>query len=321
MLAHLLYSAARGKALSSSRWYNADLCVWAFRCAARRSYSEAQLGAQRTSPLGIQMLSPSLHQQIFNSSPVWCDEKVNRSREHLQRHGVMKKGLGAVMADVDFRLPQMVGGDLDEHFRRIALEQVKPYVDLAQYLLDSTPPDMPKVWEFKPGWTKYEGGQAMSIPYPEEDVTVLDVEVCVQESHRPVLATAVSPICWYSWVSERLTSSDEDYFSVHSASKHSSTLEELIPLETLKGEVEPHNGEWRRRLVVGHCVSYDRARIKEQYFLKVCICCVCMYVCMYVCVCVCVCVCMWCTYVRTYVCMYLHMYVCMYVHMIFMFEG
>ena len=262
--------------LLSSRWPNADLCVWACRCVARRNFSEAALRAQRISPLGIQMLSPSLHQQIFNCVPVWGDEKVNRSKEHLDRHGLLKEEHGAGMADVDFKLPQLVGGDLDEHFRSIALEQVKPFSDLAQYLMDNTPPDLPEEWQFKPGWTRYEGDQVVTIPYPDEDVIVLDVEVCVQESHRPVLATAVSPTCWYSWVSERLTSSDEDYFSVHSASKYSGTLEELIPLETLKGEAEPYNGEWRRRLVVGHCVSYDRARIKEQYFLKVCRCFTCM---------------------------------------------
>ena len=269
MLARLVCSAAEGKAFSNFRWPNAYLCVWANRCVARRRYSEEPPKAQRTSPLGIQMLSPSLHHQIFNCAPAWDDDNVNRSREHLQSHGLLKKGHGAVMADVDFQLPQLAGGDLDEHFRSIALDQVKPYSDLAQYLLSSTAPDLPEVWQFSPGWMRYEGGQAVSVPYPEEDVMVFDVEVCVQESHRPVLATAVSPVCWYSWVSERLTSSDEDYFSEHSASKHSATLEELIPLETLKGEVEPCSGDWRRRLVVGHCVSYDRARIKEQYFLKV----------------------------------------------------
>ena len=173
------------------------------------------------------------------------------------------------MADIDFQLPPLVGADLDEHFRSIALDQVQPYSDLAHYLLNSSAPDLPKTWQFSPWWMRYEGGQAVSVPYPEEDVIVFDVEVCVQESHHPVLAMAVSPVCWYSWVSERLTSSDEDYFSEHSASKHSATLEELIPLETLKGEMEPCSGDWRRRLVVGHCISYNRARIKEQYFLKV----------------------------------------------------
>ena len=246
MLARLMCNAAVGKALPSSRPSSARPRVWACWCAVRQSYSESHPRALRSSPLGIQMLSPSLHQQIFSCAPTWGDDKVNRSIEHLRQHGLVKKGHGAEMPDVDFPLPQMEGGDLDEHFRRIALEQVKPYADLAQCLLDSTTPDMPSVWEFTPGWTRYEGNCAVSVPYPEEDVLVLDVEVCVQESHRPVLATALSPTCWYSWVSERLTSSDEDYFSVHSASKHSSTLEQLIPLETLNTEVEPSSAEWRR---------------------------------------------------------------------------
>ena len=91
---------------------------------ADASYSEQPPKAQRTSPLGIQMLSPSLHHQIFNCAPAWDDDKVNRSREYLQSHGLLKKEHGAVMADVDFQLPPLVAGDLDKHFRSIALTRL-----------------------------------------------------------------------------------------------------------------------------------------------------------------------------------------------------
>ncbi len=33
--------------------------------------------------------------------------------------------------------------------------------------------------------------------------------------------------------------------------------------------MEPPLGKWTKKIVVGHNVSYDRARIKEQYFLQV----------------------------------------------------
>ena len=79
MLARFVCSTAVGKALSSSRWPNADICVWANRCFARRRYSEEPPKAQRTSPLGIQVLSPSLHHQIFNCAPApsesWAAEE------------------------------------------------------------------------------------------------------------------------------------------------------------------------------------------------------------------------------------------------------
>ena len=96
---------------------------------------------------------------------------------------------------------------------------------------------------------------------------MMDVEVCVRDSERPVLAAAVSEKAWYSWVSQRLLSVEECDMNVQGRV----TPDELIPLETEEGRMEPGRGEeWRERVVVGHHVSYDRARTKEQYLMKVC---------------------------------------------------
>ncbi|KAI9313067.1 DNA polymerase family A-domain-containing protein, partial [Dichotomocladium elegans] len=73
---------------------------------------------------------------------------------------------------------------------------------------------------------------------------VFDVEVLYKDSHYPVIATAASPAAWYSWTSPHLTG-------------ESDSPEHLIPMkgkESTKG-----------RLVVGHNVGYDRARIAEEY--------------------------------------------------------
>lgn len=70
----------------------------------------------------------------------------------------------------------------------------------------------------------------------------------------------------YSWCSKRLI---EERYSW----SNQLTLTDLIPLETTANSSKPPGGHWQERLVVGHNVSFDRAHIKEQYLLKVYICC------------------------------------------------
>jgi len=90
--------------------------------------------------------------------------------------------------------------------------------------------------------------------------------VCVPESERPVLSAAVSDKCWYSWVSDRLASSEDFYTSV----QQRAVLDDLIPLEIQACRLDPIIGSWQQRFVVGHNVSYDRTQVKEQYLIKVC---------------------------------------------------
>ncbi|KAJ1023182.1 hypothetical protein NDA16_003335 [Ustilago loliicola] len=121
----------------------------------------------------------------------------------------------------------------------------------------------PVSWSIEPGWTKYpilrsEDGSAaalgpgVSVPYPdkEDDMLVFDVETMVQEGPFPVMATAAGAKAWYSWLSPWLVQRGEG----HHRKDH------LIPL----GPSGKHD---RARLVVGHNVSYDRARTLEEYTL------------------------------------------------------
>ena len=75
--------------------------------------------------------------------------------------------------------------------------QVKDYADLADRLCASGIPEMPAEWAFRPGWVKYdEDGTPVTVDYPEECVTVFDVETMVQEGNYPAMATAVSDKHW-----------------------------------------------------------------------------------------------------------------------------
>lgn len=227
---------------------------------------EATSADRRTSALGIQMISKSLHKQIFGDEPHVSKDAVEKSKKHLKSHGIDTGSIRSTeLPDIDIDLPHLLGSDINNHFIKIANRQNEPYLSLVKNLVDVTLPEMPKKWSFVSGWTQYSGNTPTPVPYPDEDALILDVEVCVRDSERPILATAVSHSHWYSWVSERLIA-HEDY-DVEVQGK--TTLGDLIPLESDVGCNEPLGGKWRKRIIVGHNVSYDRARIKEQYLMKV----------------------------------------------------
>ena len=117
-------------------------------------------------------------------------------------------------------------------------------------------PKMPKQWNFTSGWTKYDSqtGISEAVPFPDEKVLFFDVEVCVPESKLACLAVAMSPTSWYSWCSDRLVNGTE-------IPKYT-RLEHMIPLEPPEGTKTP-------KVVIGHNVGFDRARVREQYYSEV----------------------------------------------------
>lgn len=215
----------------------------------------------RRNPLGIQMLSEGIYKQVFKevTNEEFKEEDLERTKEHLQAHGLWNKA-PSVIPSVEFKLPELEGNDLDQHFRIIAEDQCFEYKELLKTLMEDVP-CLPSKWEFAPGWTRYNpDGSSSSVDYPECSAIVFDVEVCVKEGNKPTLATAVSNKYWYSWCSEALINPD-----VHS-DESVTRLEELIPLETSGSR--NFMPSCSSRVVVGHNVSYDRLRVREQYLLK-----------------------------------------------------
>lgn len=208
------------------------------------------------------MLSKNLHAQIFRGvEPEYKQEDVERSIAHLQKHQLWGKET-SLLPDVELKLPQMYGENIDEHFRILAQKQSLPYLEGALRLQQADLPPMPKEWTWAVGWTCYQpDGESVKVDFPEESALVFDVEVCTTEGQCPTLAVAVSPTKWYSWCSKRLV---EERYSW----SNQLTLADLIPLETPINSARPPGGQWKERLVVGHNVSFDRSYIKEQYLLK-----------------------------------------------------
>ncbi|XP_068458822.1 DNA polymerase subunit gamma-1 [Clinocottus analis] len=216
----------------------------------------------RLNPLNIQMLSRNLHDQIFRGlQSQYREDDVERSIKHLQKHQLWGKEI-SLLPEVELKLPQMYGNNIDEHFRVLAQKQSLPYLEAATTLQLADLPPMPQEWSWAVGWTRYgPNGESQKVDFPDESALVFDVEVCVTEGRCPTLAVAASSTNWYSWCSKRLI---EERYSWSSQL----TLADLIPLETPINSARPPGGQWKERLVVGHNVSFDRSFIKEQYLLK-----------------------------------------------------
>ncbi|PCH35014.1 hypothetical protein WOLCODRAFT_139691 [Wolfiporia cocos MD-104 SS10] len=205
--------------------------------------------------LGVQLLSRDLHSQVFRNAsfPPPLESYVEIAKGHLKMHG-LDPSQGSVLPDISFALPPLQGRTIDQHFYAIGMDAAQPWLGLAKDLASTTLPTRPKRedWCMYPGWTRYSyepDGRISNEPveYPmfdqkPEEMFVFDVETLPKCSPYPIMACAVSKNAWYSWVSPWLIGESGD-------PKH------LIPI----------GDSTVPRVVVGHNVSYDRARIKEEY--------------------------------------------------------
>jgi DNA polymerase gamma 1 len=203
----------------------------------------------------VQLLSRRLHRQIFKnvSFPPPEARFVRIAREHLEMHGLDTKS-SSVLPNTGFTLPPLQGHTIDEHFHRIGVRAAHPWSGLAVNLMQAQLPPPPDHWQIQAGWTKYyyrPDGSSFSehVEHPHhdgkpEEMLVFDVETMPKYHPFAVLACAASPNGWYVWISPWLLDQSAD-------------PKQLIPL----GDKNV------ARIVVGHNVSYDRARIREEYTL------------------------------------------------------
>ena len=161
---------------------------------------------------------------------------------------------GSVLPDTSFTLPELQGSNLLEHFYRIGSHAAEPWLTLAKSFASHELPPKPDDWDVQSGWTKYHhhaDGSSYSehVPYPmhkgePEEMLAFDVETMPNVHPYAIMACAASPNGWYSWVSPWLLAETDD-------------PQQLIPLGSPSTP----------RIVVGHNVSYDRARVLEEYHL------------------------------------------------------
>lgn len=247
--------------------------------------------------VGVQLLSSGLHSQIFPSTslppPPVSKRALNISQQHLSQHGLLNVE-ASTLPQTSFTLPPLQGKDLGEHFWNLGREVAQPWLGYAHELAAAEVPQPPHgveeaeaalqgeeaekawlnavdgtswdsilrmrpgTWRREPGWTKYSletstdgsvslgSGVPVQRPDEEDSMLVFDVETMVAEGPYAVMATAASPRAWYSWLSPWLLGHGPN----HTQREH------LIPL-----------GSSKPRIIVGHNVGYDRARVLEEYSL------------------------------------------------------
>ena len=173
------------------------------------------------------------------------DELVRLSRDHLTRHELLGKNQDE-SPPISFDLPRLHGQTIDEHFYRLGKAASEPYLGYAHEYSNIDLPVQPQAWVQRSGWTKYNpDGSTEAIDAPKEEMLTFDTEVLYKVSPFAVMACAASPTAWYAWLSPWLMGESDD-------SHH------LIPLG------DPNQA----RIVIGHNVGYDRARIAEEYDIR-----------------------------------------------------
>ncbi|KXS19784.1 DNA/RNA polymerase [Gonapodya prolifera JEL478] len=152
-----------------------------------------------------------------------------------------------------------------------------------------TIPPMPTEWALQEGWTFYppplnpaqekstpakaSGRRTRStrkpahptpvaVPCPSDECLVFDIEGVKKDGPWAVMAVALGPSGWYSWCSPRIT--EPKRAKVNSAAGwHDLAVERmLIPMSDLSEE-----GRSRFKLVIGHNVGFDRARVLDEYHI------------------------------------------------------
>ena len=200
--------------------------------------------------VGVQLLSPELHAQVFRgvSFPPPEAPNVRIAREHLAMHG-LDPSQGSVVPSVSFSLPSLQGQTIDEHFHRIGASTAEPSLSLAKRFASLSSRDLPpkpEEWAYQSGWTKYhpDGSFESVKDLGEEQMLCFDVETMPPYHPFAIMACAVTPSSWYVWLSPWLLGESE-------SPRHLIPFgDPLIP-----------------RVVVGHNVSYDRSRVREEYSL------------------------------------------------------
>jgi DNA polymerase gamma 1 len=126
------------------------------------------------------------------------------------------------------------------------MDAAEPYLTHAKKFALANCPPKPRKWVKRSGWTKYyPDGSSEAVDAPNEAMLSFDVEVMWKETQYACMACAASDTAWYAWISPHLLG-------------ESDTDQHLIPLG------DPN----KPKIVVGHNIGYDRARITEEYALE-----------------------------------------------------
>ncbi|KAH9807927.1 DNA polymerase family A-domain-containing protein [Melampsora americana] len=201
-------------------------------------------------PVGVQLLPRPIHQQIFpiNSFNSPDPRAIKLSLDHLKRHNLASQ-LSPALPAPSISLPTLQGDTIDDHFQRLGHDRSEPYLSISNQFAQIQLPSIPTNWAHQPGWTIYHSdGSFESIEYPplHQNALVFDVETLPSHTQYAIMATAATSTNWFSWLSPWLLSQSDQ-------------PDQLIPMPS---------SEQQPRLIVGHHVGFDRARIRDEHCLE-----------------------------------------------------
>lgn len=128
--------------------------------------------------MGVQMLSKKIYDQVFLEGNITRSKPgvvIEQCKNELLKHN-MKTKKENVIKDVDFKIPPLLGKNIEEHFKIIGEEQARPYQNLVLHLLNGIP-SPPDKWVMQEGWTRYTAdNEPQPVEFPLEEIVVFDVE-------------------------------------------------------------------------------------------------------------------------------------------------
>ncbi|KAF9306384.1 DNA-directed DNA polymerase gamma mip1 [Mortierella antarctica] len=224
---------------------------------------ETQPSPMRKNKVDVQMLHEDLHKVVFPKSTTSLVAQQHReptadmvkiAMSHLAKQGLW--GKEAILApNTAFDLPPLRGNTIEDHFYNLGEHDSAVYQNLATTFAQTPVHPPPRSWAMTPGWTRYsKDGTTTSVPYPQEKMLTFDVETVPALSKYPVMACAMSSEAWYGWVSPWLT-------KPHTADGRQND-------EHLMSFGSSRNAKGQEKILVGHNVGYDRARVLEEYNLS-----------------------------------------------------
>lgn len=200
--------------------------------------------------LGIHMISEAMHRQVFGDAQVepLAPEVFREVAANYQRFGLpfpvdQSDVLSSELIDYEFQMPRLKGKDIVEHLDRVGRERVELLEYDIRELLNLKLEEFPLGnLEIVPGWTWYsfDGSQTQQVDCPADEMLVADCETFVKQGNRAVMYGAVGIGGWYVWLHPSLCDDQIPYSSI------------LVPFGDGK-------------TVIGHNVSFDKARILEAY--------------------------------------------------------
>ncbi|KAG0334907.1 DNA-directed DNA polymerase gamma mip1 [Podila humilis] len=223
----------------------------------------AEQEPMRKNKVDVQMLHKDLHKAVFPQETTSLAEQQLReptpdmikiATNHLTKQGLW--GKEAILApNIAFELPALRGNTIEDHFYNLGVHDSATYQTMASNFAQTPVHTPPETWLTTPGWTRYnKDGTTTPVPFPQERTLTFDVETVPALSKYPVMACAMSSEAWYGWVSPWLSQPQ-----LADGSQNDKHLLSFGPSQNKKGD---------ERVLIGHNVGYDRARVLEEYNLS-----------------------------------------------------